>query len=312
LILIIRGMKVLIIGLGSIALKHIKALQELYPSVVIYALRRKGESSKGIEGVIEVFDISEIKVDTLSFILISNSTFAHYQTIREVIAYKKPLFIEKPLFGALSKEANELVAEVERQGILTYVACNLRFLECIAKVKELIAGKRINEVNVYCGSYLPNWRANVDFRKVYSANKEMGGGVHIDLIHELDYVYWLFGEPSHTQSFFSNKSSLNITAYDYANYLWEYQDFSVSVVLNYYRRDSKRTLEILADEGTYQVDLLKNFIIYNGKVIFESSHQMLETYTAQMQFFVERILNKQKKFNTIIEGYKVLELCLQE
>ena len=305
-------MKVLIIGLGSIALKHIKALQELYPSVVIYALRRKGELSKKLEGVIEVFNINDIEVDTLSFILISNPTAVHYQTIKEVIAYKKPLFIEKPLFGALSKEANELVTEVEKQEIPTYVACNLRFLECIAKVKELIVGKRINEVNVYCGSYLPNWRPKVDFRKVYSANKEMGGGVHIDLIHELDYVYWLFGAPIHTQSFFSNKSSLNITAYDYANYLWEYDDFSVSVVLNYYRRDSKRTLEILTDEGTYLVDLLKNNISYNDEIVFQSSQLSLETYTAQMQFFVEEILNKQTKFNTIIEGYKVLKLCLQE
>ena len=305
-------MKVLIIGLGSIALKHIKALQELYSSVVIYALRRKGELSKGIEGVIEVFDISEIEVDTLSFILISNPTSAHYQTIREVIAYKKPLFIEKPLFGALSREANELVTEVEKQGIQTYVACNLRYLECIAKTKELLANKRVNEVNVYCGSYLPDWRPNVDFRKVYSANKEMGGGVHIDLIHELDYVYWLFGTPTCTQSFFSNKSSLNITAYDYANYLWEYDDFSVSVVLNYYRRDSKRTLEILTDEGTYLVDLLKNNISYNDEIVFQSSQLSLETYTAQMQFFVEEILNKQTKFNTIVEGYKVLKLCLQE
>ena len=305
-------MKVLIIGLGSIALKHIKALQELYPSVVIYALRRKGELSKKLEGVIEVFNINDIEVDTLSFILISNPTAVHYQTIKEVIAYKKPLFIEKPLFGALSKEANELVTEVEKQEIPTYVACNLRFLECIAKVKELIVGKRINEVNVYCGSYLPNWRPNVDFRKVYSANKEMGGGVHIDLIHELDYVYWLFGAPIHTQSFFSNKSSLNITAYDYANYLWEYDDFSVSVVLNYYRRDSKRTLEILTDEGTYLVDLLKNNISYNDEIVFQSSQLSLETYTAQMQFFVEEILNKQTKFNTIVEGHKVLKLCLQE
>ncbi|XTB52010.1 Gfo/Idh/MocA family oxidoreductase [Fusobacterium nucleatum] len=305
-------MKVLIIGLGSIALKHIKALQELYPSVVIYALRRKGEPSKGIKGVVEVFDIDEIIMDTLSFILISNPTAVHYQTIKEVIAYKKPLFIEKPLFGALSKEAKELITEVEKQEIPTYVACNLRFLECIAKVKELIVGKRINEVNVYCGSYLPNWRPNVDFRKVYSANKEMGGGVHIDLIHELDYVYWLFGTPTCTQSFFSNKSSLNITAYDYANYLWEYDDFSVSVVLNYYRRDSRRTLEILTDEGTYLVDLLKNNISYNDEIVFQSSQLSLQTYIAQMQFFVEEILNKQTKFNTIVEGYKVLKLCLQE
>ena len=305
-------MKVLIIGLGSIALKHIKALQELYPSVVIYALRRKGEPSKGIKGVIEIFDMDEIAVDTLSFILISNPTAVHYDTIQKVIRYKKPLFIEKPLFGALSKEANDLVMEVGRQGILTYVACNLRFLESIVKIKNLLIGKRVNEVNVYCGSYLPDWRPNVDFRKVYSANKEMGGGVHIDLIHELDYVYWLFGVPIHTQSFFSNKSSLNITAYDYANYLWEYDDFSVSVVLNYYRRESKRTLEVLTEEGTYLVDLLKNTISYNDKLVFQSSQLSLQTYTAQMQFFVEEILNKQTKFNTIVEGYKVLELCLQE
>jgi len=305
-------MKVLIIGLGSIALKHIKALQELYPSVVIYALRRKGEPSKGIMGVVEIFDIDEIAMETLSFILISNPTSVHYDTIQKVIRYKKPLFIEKPIFGTLSKEANDLVMEVERQGISTYVACNLRFLESIAKTKELLVGKRVNEVNVYCGSYLPDWRPNVDFRKVYSANKEMGGGVHIDLIHELDYVYWLFGAPTRTQSFFSNKSSLNITAYDYANYLWEYDDFSVSVVLNYYRRDSKRTLEILTDEGTYLVDLLRNNISYNDEIVFQSSQLSLETYTAQMQFFVEEILNKQTKFNTIVEGYKVLELCLQE
>ena len=305
-------MKVLIIGLGSIALKHIKALQELYPSVVIYALRRKGEPSKEIKGVIEVFDISEIKVDTLSFILISNPTAVHYETIKEVMVYKKPLFIEKPLFETLSNEANDLVMEIERQGIPTYVACNLRFLESIAKIRELLVGKRVNEVNVYCGSYLPDWRPNIDFRKVYSANKEMGGGVHIDLIHELDYVYWLFGAPIHTQSFFSNKSSLDITAYDYANYLWEYDDFSVSVVLNYYRRDSKRTLEILTDEGTYLVDLLKNNISYNDEIVFQSSQLSLETYTAQMQFFVEEILNKQTKFNTFVEGYKVLKLCLQE
>ena len=305
-------MKVLIIGLGSIALKHIKALQELYPTVVIYALRRKGELFKGIKGIVEVSDINDIEVDTLSFILISNPTAVHYQTIKEVIAYKKPLFIEKPLFETLSNEANDLVIEVERQGIPTYVACNLRFLESIAKIRELLVGRRVNEVNVYCGSYLPDWRPNIDFRKVYSANKEMGGGVHIDLIHELDYVYWLFGAPIHTQSFFSNKSSLNITAYDYANYLWEYDDFSVSVVLNYYRRDSKRTLEILTDEGTYLVDLLKNNISYNDEIVFQSSQLSLQTYTAQMQFFVGEMSNKQTKFNTIVEGYKVLKLCLQE
>ena len=83
-------------------------------------------------------------------------------------------------------------------------------------------------------------------------------------------------------------------------------------MLNYYRRDSKRTLEILTDEGTYLVDLLKNTISYNEKLIFQSNQLSLQTYTAQMQFFVEEILNKRIKFNTIVEANKVLELCLQE
>ena len=101
---------------------------------------------------------------------------------------------------------------------------------------------------------------------------------------------------------------------NYGKHFFEvtYDDFSVSVVLNYYRRDSKRTLEILTDEGTYLVDLLRNNISYNDEIVFQSSQLSLETYTAQMQFFVEEILNKQTKFNTIVEGYKVLELCLQE
>ena len=87
-------MKVLIIGLGSIALKHIKALQELYPTVVIYALRREGEPLKEIEGVVEIFAIDEIAVDTLSFILISNPTAVHYDTIKKVMALV--LFLKKP------------------------------------------------------------------------------------------------------------------------------------------------------------------------------------------------------------------------
>ena len=63
---------------------------------------------------------------------------------------------------------------------------------------------------------------------------------------------------------------------------------------------------------TKGMTILRNNISYNDEIVFQSSQLSLETYTAQMQFFVEEILNKQTKFNTIVEGYKVLELCLQE
>jgi len=124
----------------------------------------------------------------------------------------------------------------------------LRFLECIGFIKEKIQflnNRALNEVNVYCGSYLPEWRPGIDYKKSYSANPELGGGVHRDLIHELDYLYWLFGQPKAVNRFLRSQSSLAISSFDYANYLLDYDGFSANVILNYFRRDAKRSMELV-------------------------------------------------------------------
>lgn len=304
-------MKVLIIGLGSIAKKHIAAINQFDQSAEIYALRSSFDSKSDNEGIIDIYNLEDIQVSYFDFVLISNPTSEHFSTIQKLVHFKKPLFIEKPLFSEISEETQALVDEVKEKRITTYVACNLRFLECIKELKVLLQDEKINEVNVYCGSYLPDWRPGVDFRTVYSANKDMGGGVHIDLIHELDYVYWLFGNPDKTNSFFSNTSSLNISSYDYANYLWKYKTFSASIILNYFRKDSKRSIEVVTDRGTYVVDLLKNSIEFNNKCIFASQKKIADTYHSQMKFFIENILKGKEKFNTIEEANTILKLCMK-
>jgi len=302
-------MKILFVGLGAIARKHIKAIRQIAPDAVIYALRRNRLLTIE-EGVVNVFDLGE--VSEIDFVIISNPTSEHESTIRTLLHLNVPLFIEKPLFHNLNQD--KLVQSVVDKGISTYVACNLRFLDSLVFVHEFIKGKRVNEVNVYCGSYLPNWRPNVDFRKVYSANKEMGGGVHIDLIHEIDYLVWLFGFPKLTKKEFSNVSSLNISAYDYANYLMLYDDFAANIVLNYYRRSPKRSLEIICEEGECTVDLLKNEVRWNGELIFSSKQTIVDTYQPQMEFFIQNVMqrSKEKGFNDIVEAYNILKICLED
>ena len=302
-------MKILIIGLGSIATKHIRALQKINPRAEIYALRSSKNASK-IKGVNNIFSLSEIKKNQLDFAIISNPTFSHYETIKSLIPFKIPLFIEKPLFSELDN--GEMVSEIHENNITTYVACNLRFLECLRFTKELIAQKRINEVSIYCGSYLPDWRPDTDYKLGYSANKEMGGGVHIDLIHEIDYAYWLFGKPKIVNKLFSNKSSLAISAYDYANYALGFANFNASIILNYFRRDPKRTLEIVLDDETILVDILNNTVCINNNVIFESDKTIDDTYEDQLRFFIHEIVSKKKEFNTLDEAYEILKICLQE
>lgn len=300
-------MRVLVIGLGSIARKHIAALRQIDGSVDVFALRSSKEAAM-VEGVTNLYDWEQIGALAFDFALISNPTSEHIATIRRLIPYKMPLFIEKPLNTEAVDEA--LVEEVKSSGIITYIGCNLRFLECLQEAKKLVAAHRVNEVNIYCGSYLPDWRPEQDYRKVYSAIPELGGGVHIDLIHEMDYACWIYGIPQVTHTTFSNKSSLGIRAFDYANYLMEYPTFNVNVVLNYYRRDYRRTMEIVCEDTTYTVDLAKNRITQGDNVVFSCDCNILDTYLPQMRYFVDCVQHHRQSFNTVVDANNRLKISL--
>lgn len=304
-------MKVLIIGLGSIGKKHISVIKSLDPSIEIYALRSKS-TAEAHENVKNIFSYDEINLIQPDFAIVSNPSSEHKKALNKLINFRIPLFIEKPLYSSLDIE--DLLREIRREGIITYVACNLRFLESIRFVKQHIEeskDKRLNEVNAYCGSYLPAWRPGSDYRTTYSAIPELGGGVQLDLIHELDYLYWFFDIPKRINRIFKNQSSLEISSTDYANYSLEYKGFCANVILNYYRRDPKRTLELVFDDETWNIDLLKNNITCNGKIIFSSNQKIVDTYNAQMKYFINCIKQGQIPFNTVDNAFDVLKICMK-
>lgn len=306
-------MRIVFIGIGSIAKKHIKAIRKIEQNSEIFALRssRDARPYEDVYDFYEYADVAEINPD---FIIISNPTSKHYETIEKLLPLRKPLFIEKPVFGELGHD--DVIKEIEDKGILTYVACDMRFMDCLTwlhgYMQEHKDSVRINEINVYCGSYLPEWRPGTDFRKCYSAIPELGGGVHIDLIHDVDYVYWIFGKPQKHTAVFRNVSSLDIRAYDYANFNLEYPAFCANVVLNYYRRDAKRYMEILFDDCTWTVDMLKNEITSStGELIYRSEQSGADEYKAQMRYFMELVKDNAKtSMNSASEAYDVLKICL--
>lgn len=305
-------MRALIIGLGSIARKHIAALREIDPEAEIAALRSSHNSHPELH-VTNLFTVEEAKAFAPDFVIISTPTSKHTESIRTALQLKVPLFIEKPLIHSLDDLS--IISEIEASGILHYVACNLRFLDCLNFVKKATEtrGTRINEVNSYCGSWLPGWRPGTDFRNIYSARPEMGGGVHIDLIHEIDYIYWIFGQPSAISGIRRSNSSLEIEAIDYANYCLSYPDFCASVILNYYRRDYKRTLEIVWEDETWLVDLRKNQVTREGRVIFESPHSILDTYTSQLIYFTNLIKDgASHSFNEVSDAVNTLRIALSQ
>lgn len=304
-------MNILIIGLGSIAKKHISAITDLLPSARIFALRSSA-ASQPVDGVTDIYNLDGTDI-SFDFAIISNPTSRHADTIEKLIDLRIPLFIEKPVFGKLGHE--ELIRKVKSTGILNYVACNLRFLDSVRFLHDYIHShpeRRVNEVNVYCGSYLPDWRPGTDYRQCYSAIPELGGGVNIDLIHDIDYIYWIFGKPDTSFSVCRNVSSLGIRAVDYANYLLLYSGFSASIVLNYYRRDYKRTIEVVFEDDTWLIDLKCNIITDSkGDMVFTGDNSPLDTYRDQMAYFLSLIRSGEKAENNVEEAYNVLKICLE-
>lgn len=303
-------MKVLIVGLGSIARKHLAALEQIDGGRHdIYALRSSEEYAE-IPGVISITSLEQIGDITPDFAIISNPTSAHAKALRLLAELEVPVMIEKPVFEQAVYD--DIVVDYASRGTLTYVACNLRFLGCVQYMKELVESGNhvINEVNVYCGSSLPSWRPGSDWRRCYSANAAMGGGVHLDLIHELDYVTWIFGMPENVRTTLRSQSTLEIDAVDYANYCMTYPRFCASVILNYYRPRYSRTFEIVTDTDIFTADLAANQVTdMSGQTVYSGGGSTIaDTYLAQMQYFTDLVKNgARESMNPLATAYELLK-----
>lgn len=301
---------VLFVGLGSIGQRHLRVLRSIIPNINVFALRST-KSAPTLEGVSNCFDISEVPKD-IDFVVISNPSSLHIDTIKMCLPLEKPIFLEKPPLTSL-EGADELIQELDSRGIPTYTAFSFRFHELILWAKEHIALDEVLEVSSYGGSYLPDWRKGTDYRECYSAKAELGGGVHLDLIHELDYIHFLFGLPNNVQGLQRKISNLEINSIDYAHYHLEYDRFFATVKLNYFRRDAKRVFEVVTKDHSLTFDLIAGKIWKNQtELIFESQKTIADTYVDQMHYFLKAMKSGKPIMNSLEESVKTLKLALSK
>ncbi|MCF8453564.1 MAG: Gfo/Idh/MocA family oxidoreductase [Pedobacter sp.] len=303
-------LKILIVGMGSIAHKHISALDKIRNDFQYFALRSFRESTKN-DRITDLFSWDDVPLD-IAFAIISNPTDKHESTIRACLDRNISIFIEKPVSNRIGG-LEELAKQFKARNLITYVGCNLRFLPVLTYLKQEISknSKRINEVSVYCGSHLPDWRPNKDYRELYSVDETRGGGVHLDLFHEIDYVTWLLGLPLSNRGVTRSVSSLKINAADYANYILFYGQFAATITLNYFRRDAKRTIELVFEDTTWTVDLLKNQIIdKDANLIFHENFSIGDTYLIQMKNFMNVLNGSVKSENDMKYSVNILKIGL--
>ena len=135
---------------------------------------------KEIESVItESYNSLSDLPEDYDIIFITNPTEYHLEVLKIVNNKAKHFFIEKPLTS--KKQLGNFAEIQEMAGKTYYVACPLRYTKVIQYAKEHIAKDQIFGVRCISSSYLPEWRPGQDYRDTYSAHRDLGGGVAIDL-----------------------------------------------------------------------------------------------------------------------------------
>jgi predicted dehydrogenase len=101
------------------------------------------------------------------------------------------------------------------------------------------------------GNYLPDMRPGADYRTLYCARAESGGGVIFDAIHEIDYLVWLFGPVERVSAESGRIGDLDIDVEDYAALALTHRSGVRSEIhLDYLQRSKRRGCEIVGTEGT--------------------------------------------------------------
>ena len=252
--------------------------------------------------------------------VISNVTSLHIQTALKLASAGIHLFIEKPLSNNL-ENIKELSNIVHDKKLITFMGYNLRFHNCIKKIKELLENNEIGKVisvNVESGSYLPDWHLDEDYRDSYASKENLGGGVVLTCIHEIDYLHWFFGEIKELFAITGKFSDLKIEVDDLASVIMKFSNNIIAQLhLDFFQRPDFRCCKIVGINGTIYWDSTDNIVkIYDIKLkkwiekINIINYQRNDMYFDEMKYFLDCVANNKYSNNNIDNGISTLKTAL--
>lgn len=314
----IETLRILICGLGSIGSRHLRIIRESFPGIKVGILHSGCNSSRENSGSDSVFWSLE---DAIAWkphgAIICTPATDHVEKALNFARCGIGLLIEKPLGTGLEpiKDLRELRTLSNRVPIL--VGYVLRHDPCVDVIKERLEVGSIGEVieaDFYCGSWLPDWRIGIDYRKSVSARSDQGGGVLLELSHEIDLARYILGE--FDLDYYSARSSgiLDIDVEDSVTLVGRSEkSLSTSLRLNFCSRPAKRQVVIRGTNGEMKWDL-------NSGIVWGADHKGFtskihkdnisadDRFYFQIKNFIECLKGYGKPVCTIYDGLRVLEI----
>lgn len=308
-------MKILFIGLGSIGQRHLRNLLTL-GNFEYYAYRKRNlvlpEEFQDVKFTV-INDLSELETIKPQLCILAAPPIVQQEVLPIIVRNGIDFFVEKPI-GIDLKLLQKLLPMVKEKKIISMVGYNLRYHPIHKRLSQIIDQGilgNISSIRSVVGQYLPDWHPQEDYRLGYSANKHLGGGAILDLIHEIDFVYSLFGKVNDLKSVSSKISHLQINVEDVAEIVMKFASGILgSVHVDYVNRRGQRDGMILGDEASVKYDLLKSelTIMYKNGVdeIERFNFIRNDMYRNELSDFLNSISSRVELKNNFSEGLEVL------
>jgi len=308
-------MNLLIVGLGNFGEKYIRLLNNINPKFNIYVLRHTisndniSDDLKIKEIFYKIEDTNSIKIDA---VFITNPSTYHIETANYFIKKNISCMIEKPIslnYKDGLKLINNNTCCIQIGYLLRYSDIYKYLLEYTKYIGKILLIK----INV--GQYLPGWRKN-DYRECVSSNKDQGGGVLLELSHDINYILGFIDIKNYKIKSFSNKiSELEINVEDYCFLVLDIELTSgdkvcASINLDMIDHKSNRSCKLIGTNGSIECDFITKKVYIKNQdteltISLNINENLLEKQTLD---FLDKVQNNRLNNESLKDALLTLKI----
>lgn len=330
-------MNFLIVGLGGIGQRHLRNLYRLKKKEDnIFVIRNRGNQfvlndklqiiGDNLEEkfqIIRLDSFADALANKIDAAFICTPTALHTEMLLKCIQHNISIFVEKPISNLL-ENLDPIAEEALEKNITTFVGYQMRFHPCIKKAKQLLSDGHIgNPISVIAevGEDVTSWHTYEDYRTLYACRKDLGGGVILTQIHEIDYLYYLFGFPKKLFAMGGHISDLEIDVEDVVDLSMYFKvsenshDIPVHLHQDFIQKPGSRNCKIIGNCGKIVIDFsISSIQLFDkcGKCVYHENYQFdrNELFLLEMKEFIDAVKTNRQTTIPLTEGIIGLKIAL--
>lgn len=311
--------KILIIGTGSIAQRHIKNIFSLYkkkkkiPNIFIFSRKkaRKTIIIKKFHTKINFLNnknnFKKIKFD---YIFITSDISSHIKWLKFFKKDNVKIFCEKPV--VINEKEIHWLEKNKMYFQKVFVGFQFRFNPITIKLKKILKRKEFGKLLLSkfdVGQDIKDWRKNTDYKKelAFGKTNKKKRSVIWELCHDVDLMFHLIGYP---KKIFGQESKIKykrMYTKDFAHLITTHKNNSKTIISqNMFSPIIYKNIKMIFQKALVSADFI------NGKIFIKIKDKKKKKFLLEkdrnISFMRELdtfLKNKKTKVNSLNDGLKV-------